>query len=50
MRYDQLGGGKSDRISDTTQFTIEHFVTELEITALRPYEHWAEDLKTLAKG
>jgi muconolactone delta-isomerase len=29
---------------------VSHFVTELEITALRPYEHWAEDLKTLAQG
>jgi muconolactone delta-isomerase len=25
-----------------------HLVTELEWTPLRPYEHWAEDLKTLA--
>lgn len=30
LRYDQLGGGKSDRISDTTLFTIEHFVRELD--------------------
>ena len=30
IRYDQLGGGKSDRISDTTMFTIEHFVRELD--------------------
>jgi proline iminopeptidase len=30
VRYDQLGGGKSDRISDTTMFTIEHFVAELD--------------------
>ncbi len=30
IRYDQLGGGKSDRISDTTMFTIEHFVNELD--------------------
>ncbi len=30
VRYDQLGGGKSDRISDTTMFTIEHFVCELD--------------------
>ena len=30
VRYDQLGGGKSDRISDTTLFTIAHFVNELD--------------------
>lgn len=30
VRYDQLGGGKSDRISDTTLFTIAHFVGELD--------------------
>jgi len=30
VRYDQLGGGKSDRISDTTLFTVEHFVRELD--------------------
>lgn len=30
IRYDQLGGGKSDRISDTTMFTIAHFVNELD--------------------
>jgi proline iminopeptidase len=30
VRYDQLGGGKSDRISDTTLFTINHFVGELD--------------------
>ena len=30
VRYDQLGGGKSDRISDTTRFTINHFVAELD--------------------
>ena len=29
-RYDQLGGGKSDKIADTTLFTIEHFVKELD--------------------
>jgi muconolactone delta-isomerase len=27
---------------------VSHFVTELEIVPLRPYENWAEDLKTLA--
>jgi len=30
IRYDQLGGGKSDRITDTTLFTIAHFVQELD--------------------
>ena len=31
IRYDQLGGGKSDRTEDTTMFTIDHFVNELEV-------------------
>jgi len=30
IRYDQLGGGRSDRITDTTLFTIDHFVRELD--------------------
>jgi proline iminopeptidase len=30
VRYDQLGGGKSDRISDTTMMNIAHFVAELD--------------------
>jgi proline iminopeptidase len=30
VRYDQLGGGKSDGLSDTTAFTIPHFVAELD--------------------
>jgi len=30
VRYDQLGGGKSDRVTDTTLFTIAHFVRELD--------------------
>jgi proline iminopeptidase len=30
VRYDQLGGGKSTRTSDTTTFTIPHFVAELD--------------------
>jgi alpha/beta hydrolase fold len=30
VRYDQLGGGKSDRITDTALFTIDHFVRELD--------------------
>jgi proline iminopeptidase len=35
VRYDQLGGGKSDRLEDTTKMTIPHFVAELE--ALRSH-------------
>ena len=35
VRYDQLGGGKSDRMADTTKFTIAHFVQELD--SLRAY-------------
>ncbi len=31
IRYDQLGGGKSDMITDTTLFTIDHFVKELDL-------------------
>lgn len=30
IRYDQLGGGKSGRTTDTTLFTIDHFVRELD--------------------
>jgi proline-specific peptidase len=30
VRYDQLGAGKSDKVTDTTLFTIEHFVHELD--------------------
>lgn len=30
VRYDQLGGGKSDRTSDTTLFNIDHFVRQLD--------------------
>jgi proline iminopeptidase len=30
IRYDQLGGGKSSRVSDTTVMTIPHFVAELD--------------------
>jgi proline iminopeptidase len=30
VRYDQLGGGKSSTIGDTTLFTIDHFVRELD--------------------
>ena len=35
VRYDQLGGGRSDPLSDTTKFNIPHFVAELE--ALREH-------------
>ena len=30
IRYDQLGGGKSGPMTDTTEMTIEHFVGELD--------------------
>jgi len=41
VRYDQLGGGKSDRISDTTMFTIDHFVRELDsLRSHLGYEKW----------
>jgi len=30
VRYDQLGGGRSDKISDTAMFNIAHFVRELD--------------------
>jgi proline-specific peptidase len=30
VRYDQLGGGKSDRLTDTALFNIGHFVRELD--------------------
>jgi proline iminopeptidase len=30
IRYDQLGGGKSDVITDTTLFIFDHFVKELD--------------------
>jgi proline iminopeptidase len=30
VRYDQLGGGRSDKLTDTTKFTIDHFVRELD--------------------
>lgn len=35
IRYDQLGGGKSDKTADTTMFTFAHFVNELD--SLRSY-------------
>jgi proline iminopeptidase len=35
IRYDQLGGGKSDKITDTSMMTINHFVEELD--SLRKY-------------
>ncbi len=28
--YDQLGAGKSDHVTDTTLFTVPHFVRELQ--------------------
>ena len=30
VRYDQLGNGKSDRLTDTSKMNIAHFVAELE--------------------
>jgi proline iminopeptidase len=30
VRYDQLGGGHSDKVTDTTLLTIAHFVKELD--------------------
>ena len=30
VRYDQLGAGKSDKLSDTSKFNIAHFVNELD--------------------
>src|SRR3954447_12539691 len=30
VRYDQLGGGKSSGLTDTTKMTIAHFVAELD--------------------
>jgi proline iminopeptidase len=30
IRYDQSGGGKSDALTDTSAYTIAHFVTELD--------------------
>jgi proline iminopeptidase len=30
VRYDQLGGGRSDALTDSARFTIEHFVQELD--------------------
>lgn len=35
VRYDQLGAGKSDRLTDTSKMNIAHFVDELE--ALRAH-------------
>lgn len=41
VRYDQLGGGKSDKVTDTTMFTIEHFVQELDsLRAFLGIERW----------
>ncbi|WP_168731257.1 proline iminopeptidase-family hydrolase [Robertkochia marina] len=30
IRYDQLGAGKSDMVTDSSLFTVDHFVDELE--------------------
>jgi proline-specific peptidase len=38
VRYDQLGGGKSDKTTDTTMYTIPHFVAELD--SLRSALHY----------
>jgi proline iminopeptidase len=35
VRYDQLGGGKSDAFTDTTRMTVDHFVRELEALRVR---------------
>jgi proline iminopeptidase len=41
VRYDQLGGGKSDTTSDTTMMTIPHFVAELDsLRAALGIERW----------
>jgi proline iminopeptidase len=40
IRYDQLGGGKSDPLTDTTKMTIAHFVAELDsLRSALGYEH-----------
>lgn len=41
VRYDQLGGGKSDTTSDTTLFTVPRFVAELDsLRAALGVESW----------
>jgi len=40
VRYDQLGAGKSDRITDTAMFNIAHFVRELD--SLRAHLGYAQ--------
>ena len=41
VRYDQLGGGKSEKISDTAMFNIAHFVGELDSLRSRlGYAKW----------
>jgi proline iminopeptidase len=41
VRYDQLGGGKSDKITDTAMFNISHFVAELDSLRSRlGYQKW----------
>jgi proline iminopeptidase len=31
IRYDQLGAGKSDNVTDTGLFTVDHFINELDL-------------------
>ncbi|MBI4499582.1 MAG: proline iminopeptidase-family hydrolase [Gemmatimonadetes bacterium] len=41
IRYDQLGGGKSDKITDTAMFNIPHFVAELDsLRSALGYPKW----------
>src|SRR5881397_3536000 len=41
VRYDQLGGGKSDKITDTAMFNTGHFVQELDsLRARLGYSRW----------
>ncbi len=41
VRYDQLGSGKSDKLSDTAKFNIAHFVAELDsLRALLGYDRF----------
>ena len=36
IRYDQPGGGESDKITAATMFTIGHFVQELDSITFSP--------------
>ena len=40
IRYDQLGAGKSDRLTDTTLMNIPRFVEELDRSAALGIEKW----------